>query len=101
MNVDKVCLDCQRRDWVKRRKEYYAEKKAGGWTPAYRKKAGAKAYETRVARLILEDPPKYQETLARVEEKDLLKARRIKRKAKKEMLKRNRHYDEDIGKVIF
>tara|TARA_Y100000310_G_C20461634_1_gene705655 strand:+ start:511 stop:648 length:138 start_codon:yes stop_codon:yes gene_type:complete len=44
---------------------------------------------------------KYHDTLSRIEAEDKLKARRIRRKAKKEMLSRYKHYDEDIGKAIF
>ena len=101
MNVDKECVDCQRKAWIRRRKEFYAEKRASGWTPEYRKRAGRKAYETRVSRLIIRDPVKYHDTLSRIESEDELKARRIRRKAKKEMLSRYKHHDEDIGKVIF
>ena len=100
-NIHGHCRKCAQNYIIKRKKEYYTKKKAEGWDPAYRKKAGAKAYESRGARLLLKDPVKYQETLARIEEKDLSKARRIKRKAKKEILKRNMHYDDDIGKAIF
>ena len=101
MNVDKVCLDCQREGWIRRRKEYYADKRAEGWTPAYRKRAGRKAYETRVSRLIMRDPVKYHDTLSRIEVEDKLKASRIRRKAKKWLRDRSKHYDEDIGKAIF
>ncbi|SVD69689.1 uncharacterized protein METZ01_LOCUS422543, partial [marine metagenome] len=38
MNVDKECVDCQRKAWIRRRKEFYAEKRASGWTPEYRKR---------------------------------------------------------------
>lgn len=99
--LDSRCPECHKRYWIRRRKEYYANKRANGWVPEYRRKAGRKAYITRMAKMSYKEPEKYQTRMKKERVKDPERSVKIERKAKKLMKQKLGYIDTDLGKVIF
>ena len=99
--LDGLCAEWHKRYWIVRRKEYYAEKRANGWVPQYRRNAGRKAYITRMAKMSYQEPEKYQIRMLKEREKEPERAVKIERKAKRLMKKKLGYVDTDLGKVIF
>jgi len=99
--VDCLCKKCHNAYWVKWRKEYYAKKRANGWVPESRRKAGKKAYSTRLIRMAHMNPQEYNKRMSKMDEKDPRRARYIRGRAKKESINTIGYHDNDVGKVIF
>jgi hypothetical protein len=99
--LDGLCKKCHSIFWIKRKKAIFAEKRANGWVPESRRRAGRKAYNTRLIRMSHRNPKEYQKRLAKLEADNPNKARYIKGRARKESIAVLGYHESDLGKVIF
>jgi|TARA_Y100000310_G_C20683305_1_gene817414 hypothetical protein len=95
------CKKCHQAFWIRQRKAYYAERRAQGYIPESRRKAGRKAYNTRLIRMSHKHPQEFQKRLTMLETKAPNRARYIKGRARKESIAVLGYHEPDLGKVIF
>ena len=100
-HINNLCKSCNRSEQIVRMKEIYAKKRANGWVPESKRKAGRKAYITRMARMSFTHATEYQKRMIKEVKSNPDRAIKIQRKAKKLMKQRLGYADLDIGKAIF
>ena len=99
--LDGLCKKCHSIFWIRKKKELFAFKRSKGWVPESRRKAGRKAYNTRLIRMSHKHPKEYQKRLSKLEADNPNRARYIKGRARKESIAVLGYHESDLGKVIF